>query len=136
MNSGYNVVSFKPKVKVLKLDSNHSSYRHTWAHAQEDPPPCNQHHYLSISPELAYNLFLSILFGVVALSTVRFKFLWTPHMCVLAAACASHHQVWGELQKRLGVQGKVSVSLHTVMPIVYRGKSKSCLQNSGLNHNA
>ena len=114
--SGYNAISFmqKKKLRVLKLDSNHSSYRRNCADA-EVLPPCNQHHHQSISPELAYNLFLSIMFGVVALSTVRFKFLWTPHMCVLAAACASHHQVWKELLRRLGVQGKV-VSCIPVCP--------------------
>ena len=64
----------------------------------------------SVSPELAYNFFQSVVFGTVALSTVRFKFLWTPHMCVLAAAGISHCQVWKELQKRLGVQER-AVSL-------------------------
>lgn len=107
------------KLRVLKLDSNHSSYRRTCADAEEVLPPCNQHHHQLISPDLAYNLFLSILFGVVALSTVRFKFLWTPHMCVLAGACASHHQMWEEMLRRLGVQGKavscIPVCIHLVV---------------------
>jgi len=64
----------------------------------------------SVSPELAYNFFQSVVFGAVALSTVRFKFLWTPHMCVLAAAGISHCQVRKELQKRLGMQER-AVSL-------------------------
>ena len=77
----------------------------------EDPSNIESQELLpSISPELAYNFFQSVFFGAVALSTVRFKFLWTPHVCVLAAAGASHCQVWKELQKRLGVQER-AVSL-------------------------
>jgi len=63
-------------------------------------------------PEHLYNFFLSVVFGAVALSTVTFKFLWTPHMCVLAVAGAGHCQVGRELQKRLGVQER-AVSLYT-----------------------
>ena len=58
-----------------------------------------------VSPELACNFFQRVAFGAVALSTVTFEFLWTPHTCVvLAAAGVGYFQVWKELQKRLGVQ--------------------------------
>ncbi|KAI8510976.1 hypothetical protein Bbelb_118920 [Branchiostoma belcheri] len=41
---------------------------------------------LSRRPQLAYHAISAAVFGCLAVSTKRFKYLWTPHMCVLAAA--------------------------------------------------
>jgi len=60
------------------------------ADSQELPP--------SVSPELVCNFFQSVAFGAVAPSIVTFEFLWSPHMCVLAAEGVGHCQVWKESQ--------------------------------------
>ncbi|GCC30646.1 protein C-mannosyl-transferase DPY19L3 isoform X2 [Chiloscyllium punctatum] len=45
-----------------------------------------------LRPDMAYNLLHNVLFGLLALSTMRMKYLWTSHMCVFASAaiCSSH----------------------------------------------
>ncbi|XP_072135273.1 protein C-mannosyl-transferase DPY19L3 isoform X3 [Mobula birostris] len=45
-----------------------------------------------LRPDMAYNLIHNVLFGLLALSTMRMKYLWTSHMCIFtsAAICSSH----------------------------------------------
>ncbi|XP_066098562.1 protein C-mannosyl-transferase DPY19L3 isoform X1 [Saccopteryx bilineata] len=54
---------------------------------------------VSLRPETTYNLVHTVLFGFLALSTMRMKYLWTPHMCVFAASGLCSPEVWGLLLK-------------------------------------
>ncbi|XP_074974506.1 protein C-mannosyl-transferase DPY19L3 isoform X2 [Caretta caretta] len=58
-----------------------------------------------LKPGAAYNLMHTILFGCLALSTMRMKYLWTSHMCVFASFGLCSTEVWGFVLK--------SVHLHT-----------------------
>ncbi|EDM07608.1 dpy-19-like 3 (C. elegans) (predicted) [Rattus norvegicus] len=55
---------------------------------------------VDLKPEAAYNLIHTILFGVLALSTMRMKYLWTSHMCVFASFGLCSSEIW-ELILRL-----------------------------------
>lgn len=55
---------------------------------------------VDLKPEAAYNLIHTILFGVLALSTMRMKYLWTSHMCVFASFGLCSSELW-ELLLRL-----------------------------------
>ncbi|XP_057618232.1 probable C-mannosyltransferase DPY19L3 isoform X1 [Chionomys nivalis] len=55
---------------------------------------------VDLKPEAAYNLIHTILFGVLALSTMRMKYLWTSHMCVFASFGLCSSEIW-ELLLRL-----------------------------------
>ncbi|XP_055450910.1 probable C-mannosyltransferase DPY19L3 [Psammomys obesus] len=55
---------------------------------------------VDLKPEAAYNLTHTILFGVLALSTMRMKYLWTSHMCVFASFGLCSSEIW-ELLLRL-----------------------------------
>ncbi|GAB1291947.1 Probable C-mannosyltransferase DPY19L3 [Apodemus speciosus] len=55
---------------------------------------------VDLKPETAYNLIHTILFGVLALSTMRMKYLWTSHMCVFASFGLCSSEIW-ELLLRL-----------------------------------
>ncbi|XP_006923483.1 probable C-mannosyltransferase DPY19L3 isoform X2 [Pteropus alecto] len=54
---------------------------------------------LSLKPETAYNLVHTILFGFLALSTMRMKYLWTSHMCVFASSGVCSAELWEVLLK-------------------------------------
>ncbi|KAM4722999.1 protein C-mannosyl-transferase DPY19L3 [Rhinophrynus dorsalis] len=49
----------------------------------------------SVKPDIAYNLMHTILFGCLALSTMRMKYLWTSHMCVFASFGLFSTEIWG-----------------------------------------
>ncbi|XP_051018141.1 probable C-mannosyltransferase DPY19L3 [Acomys russatus] len=55
---------------------------------------------VDLKPEAAYNLTHTVLFGVLALSTMRMKYLWTSHMCVFASFGLCSSEIW-ELLLRL-----------------------------------
>nr|XP_060644009.1 probable C-mannosyltransferase DPY19L3 [Anolis sagrei ordinatus] len=48
-----------------------------------------------LKPGVAYNLGHTILFGLLALSTMRMKYLWTSHICVFAASGLCSGDMWG-----------------------------------------
>ena len=45
-------------------------------------------------PELVFHIILSVFFGGMALTTLRMKFLWMPHVCVIAAGVFCHQDTW------------------------------------------
>lgn len=51
-------------------------------------------HALSDRPELGYHAVQSVFFGAMAISTLRMKYLWTPHMCILAAYGIADYDFW------------------------------------------
>ncbi|XP_021095218.1 probable C-mannosyltransferase DPY19L3 isoform X2 [Heterocephalus glaber] len=56
---------------------------------------------VDLKPGTAYNLMHSILFGFLALSTMRMKYLWISHMCVFASFGLCSREVWELLLKLL-----------------------------------
>ena len=52
-------------------------------------------------PELGYNLIHSFVFFLLALSTMRMKYLWTPHAAILAGLVALP-KVWNALRWKDG----------------------------------
>ncbi|XP_062923533.1 probable C-mannosyltransferase DPY19L3 isoform X3 [Mobula hypostoma] len=55
-------------------------------------PTVKEENMMLLRPDMAYNLIHNVLFGLLALSTMRMKYLWTSHMCIFtsAAICSSH----------------------------------------------
>ncbi|XP_062845805.1 probable C-mannosyltransferase DPY19L3 isoform X2 [Trichomycterus rosablanca] len=49
---------------------------------------------ISMRPDVAYNLLHTVLFGLLAFSTMRMKYLWTGHMCAFAAFGVCGKEVW------------------------------------------
>ncbi|XP_056381626.1 probable C-mannosyltransferase DPY19L3 isoform X2 [Hyla sarda] len=63
----------------------------------------NQHKEKSylVRADVAYHIMHSILFGGLAISTMRMKYLWTSHMCVLASFGLASMDIWGTVLKLL-----------------------------------
>ncbi|KAJ7311914.1 hypothetical protein JRQ81_006233 [Phrynocephalus forsythii] len=51
----------------------------------------------SLKPGAAYHLVHTVLFGLLALSTMRMKYLWTSHICVFAAFGICSSDLWALL---------------------------------------
>uniref|UniRef100_A0A8D2M2D8 Dpy-19-like 3 n=1 Tax=Zonotrichia albicollis TaxID=44394 RepID=A0A8D2M2D8_ZONAL len=56
---------------------------------------------VTLKPEAAYSLVHTVLFGCLALSTMRMKYLWTSHMCVFASFGLCSAEVWKLILKCL-----------------------------------
>ncbi|KAJ6666026.1 hypothetical protein lerEdw1_000930 [Lerista edwardsae] len=78
---------------------------------------------LLLKPGAAYNLVHSILFGLLALSTMRMKYLWTSHMCVFASSGLCNGDMWGLILRLLHLYTPRRVSviryLTPILIIVY-----------------
>ncbi|XP_062510645.1 probable C-mannosyltransferase DPY19L3 isoform X1 [Corticium candelabrum] len=70
---------------------------------------------LKAHPEFAHHFIMSILFGIMALSTLRCKFLWLPHSSILAAAGLTHTSMWTSIQEKLGISRVTTQGLKYVM---------------------
>ncbi|XP_029464286.1 probable C-mannosyltransferase DPY19L3 isoform X2 [Rhinatrema bivittatum] len=72
--------------------------------------------HISLKPETAYNLMHTVLFGCLALSTMRMKYLWTSHMCVFASFGLCSAEVWELILKslRLSTPQRISVMRYSV----------------------
>ncbi|KAM8983030.1 protein C-mannosyl-transferase DPY19L3 isoform 3-T4 [Ara ararauna] len=82
---------------------------------------------ITLKPDAAYNLIHTVLFGCLALSTMRMKYLWTSHMCVFASFGLCSTEVWKLVLKcirlytsqRMQVM-KYSISIITLLYISYK----------------
>ncbi|XP_061201869.1 probable C-mannosyltransferase DPY19L3 isoform X3 [Neopsephotus bourkii] len=80
-----------------------------------------------LKPDAAYNLIHTVLFGCLALSTMRMKYLWTSHMCVFASFGLCSTEVWKLILKcihlytsqRMHVM-KYSIPIITLLYISYK----------------
>ncbi|NWR72253.1 D19L3 mannosyltransferase, partial [Centropus unirufus] len=82
---------------------------------------------ITLKPDAAYNLTHTVLFGCLALSTMRMKYLWTSHMCVFASSGLCSTEVWKLILKciRLHTSQRArliqySVPIITVLYISYK----------------
>ncbi|NWJ00118.1 D19L3 mannosyltransferase, partial [Crypturellus undulatus] len=75
---------------------------------------------IALKPGTAYNLIHTVLFGCLALSTMRMKYLWTSHMCVFASFGLCSTEVWGLILKcvRLYTSQRISVIRYSLPVIV------------------
>ena len=61
-------------------------------------------------PELVYHLIQTVFFAIMAVSTVRFKFLWMPHICIVGAGVFCDQLWWRCAFSKLRLTGvKVKV---------------------------
>ncbi|XP_044126397.1 probable C-mannosyltransferase DPY19L3 isoform X2 [Bufo gargarizans] len=80
-----------------------------------------------VRADVAYNLMHSILFGGLAISTMRMKYLWTSHMCVLASFGLASMEIWGAALRLLRLHTpqrtsalRYSASILVVVAVVYK----------------
>ncbi|XP_021263963.1 probable C-mannosyltransferase DPY19L3 isoform X3 [Numida meleagris] len=91
--------------------------------AQEKLEECT----ISLKPDAAYNLIHTVLFGCLALSTMRMKYLWTSHMCVFASFGLCSTEVWRLILKCVHLYTsqrtqmiKYLIPIITLLYIVYK----------------
>ncbi|XP_064193395.1 protein C-mannosyl-transferase DPY19L3 isoform X1 [Anguilla rostrata] len=74
---------------------------------------------IGLGPDVSYNLLHTVCFGVLALSTMRMKYLWTGHMCAFAAYGVCGKELWGLYLRviRCHSQTKLRLIRYTI-PIV------------------
>ncbi|XP_061561146.1 probable C-mannosyltransferase DPY19L3 [Phycodurus eques] len=65
----------------------------------------------SFRPDVAYNLLHTIFYGLLAFSTMRMKYIWTGHMCAVAAYGVCGRDVWTILLRALRCNTKFIVRL-------------------------
>uniref|UniRef100_A0AAY4ER67 C-mannosyltransferase DPY19L3 n=1 Tax=Denticeps clupeoides TaxID=299321 RepID=A0AAY4ER67_9TELE len=63
-------------------------------HSASAPSWSSEEVTIRLRPDVAYNLLHTICFGLLALSTMRMKYLWTGHMCAFAAYGVCGREVW------------------------------------------
>ncbi|XP_036400424.1 probable C-mannosyltransferase DPY19L3 [Megalops cyprinoides] len=66
---------------------------------------------ISIRPDVAYNLLHTVFFGLLALSTMRMKYLWTGHMCAFAAYGICGQALWGLYLKVIHCYSKAKLRM-------------------------
>ena len=52
-------------------------------------------------PDLSYVIVQTVLYGIMALITRRFVFLWTPSMCILAGVGVCDSWLWSWISRKL-----------------------------------
>ncbi|XP_063804778.1 probable C-mannosyltransferase DPY19L3, partial [Pseudophryne corroboree] len=74
----------------------------------------------SVRADVAYNVVHSIVFGCLAVSTMRMKYLWTAHMCAFASFGLVSMEVWEIVLRlfRLYTPQRTNVLRYTVSILV------------------
>eukprot|EP00794_Sanderia_malayensis_P000566 gene566-1224_t len=67
-------------------------------------------------PEVAFTVIQTIFFGLMALSTLRMKFLWTPHICIVASGLFCHQDVWRWIFKKCNIEQAVARLFGYIIP--------------------
>ncbi|XP_034080439.1 probable C-mannosyltransferase DPY19L3 isoform X2 [Gymnodraco acuticeps] len=65
----------------------------------------------ALRPDVAYNLLHTLFFGLLAFSTMRMKYIWTGHMCAVAAYGVCGKELWTLLLSTLRCNSKVLLRL-------------------------
>lgn len=66
---------------------------------------------VTFRPDVAYNLLHTLLYGLLAFSTMRMKYIWTGHMCAVAAYGVCGTELWTLLLNALRCNSKVLLKL-------------------------
>ncbi|KAI4830207.1 hypothetical protein KUCAC02_001857, partial [Chaenocephalus aceratus] len=61
----------------------------------------------ALRPDVAYNLLHTLFYGLLAFSTMRMKYIWTGHMCAVAAYGVCGKELWTLLLSTLRCNSKV-----------------------------
>uniref|UniRef100_A0A669EA68 Dpy-19 like C-mannosyltransferase 3 n=1 Tax=Oreochromis niloticus TaxID=8128 RepID=A0A669EA68_ORENI len=69
-------------------------------------------------PDVAYNLLHTLFYGLLAFSTMRMKYIWTGHMCAVAAYGVCGTELWTVLLSALRCNTKLLVRLRLVRYVV------------------
>lgn len=69
-------------------------------------------------PEIVFNVILNIFYAVLALSTQRMKFLWFPHMTVVAAGLFCNEKAWKWLLEKFKVNNVFIWLINHSAPII------------------
>uniref|UniRef100_A0A674NPI6 Dpy-19 like C-mannosyltransferase 3 n=1 Tax=Takifugu rubripes TaxID=31033 RepID=A0A674NPI6_TAKRU len=70
-------------------------------------------------PDVAYNLLHTLFYGLLAFSTMRMKYIWTGHMCVVAAYGVCGKEAWTLLLGTLRCNSKILLRLvRCAVPLV------------------
>ncbi|XP_033959443.1 protein C-mannosyl-transferase DPY19L3 isoform X2 [Pseudochaenichthys georgianus] len=65
----------------------------------------------ALRPDVAYNLLHTLFYGLLAFSTMRMKYIWTGHMCAVAAYGVCGMELWTLLLSTLRCNTKVLLRL-------------------------
>ncbi|XP_074522321.1 protein C-mannosyl-transferase DPY19L3 isoform X2 [Halichoeres trimaculatus] len=66
---------------------------------------------VAFRPDVAYNLLHTLFYGLLAFSTMRMKYIWTGHMCAVAAYGVCGMELWTLLLNTLRCNTKVLLRL-------------------------
>ncbi|XP_068616423.1 protein C-mannosyl-transferase DPY19L3 [Brachionichthys hirsutus] len=77
----------------------------------EDRKGTREMHGVAIRPDVAYNLLHTLFYGLLAVSTMRMKYIWTGHMCAVAAYGVCGEELWTLLFNTLRCNTKVLLGL-------------------------
>ncbi|XP_055010934.1 probable C-mannosyltransferase DPY19L3 [Boleophthalmus pectinirostris] len=74
---------------------------------------------VAFRPDVAYNLLHTMFFGLLAFSTMRMKYIWTGHMCAVAAYGVCGTEIWTLIFNTLRCNTKFLLRLVTcAVPLV------------------
>ncbi|XP_008285189.1 probable C-mannosyltransferase DPY19L3 [Stegastes partitus] len=77
---------------------------------------------VAFRPDVAYNLLHTLFYGLLAFSTMRMKYIWTGHMCAVAAYGVCGTELWTLLLNTLRCNTKVLLRLvRYAVPLVMIG---------------
>ncbi|XP_035810031.1 probable C-mannosyltransferase DPY19L3 isoform X2 [Amphiprion ocellaris] len=77
---------------------------------------------VAFRPDVAYNLLHTLFYGLLAFSTMRMKYIWTGHMCAVAAYGVCGTELWTLLLNALRCNTKVLLRLvRYAVPLVMIG---------------
>ncbi|XP_065057638.1 protein C-mannosyl-transferase DPY19L3-like [Rhopilema esculentum] len=88
-----------------------------WSGEKPVAYPWMVHYY----PEVAFSCILSVFFGLMALSTLRMKFLWTPHICMVGAGIFCHQDFWRWVFSSSKIKDGISHIFGYLVPIAIIG---------------
>uniref|UniRef100_A0AAQ5XEN7 Dpy-19 like C-mannosyltransferase 3 n=1 Tax=Amphiprion ocellaris TaxID=80972 RepID=A0AAQ5XEN7_AMPOC len=75
---------------------------------------------VAFRPDVAYNLLHTLFYGLLAFSTMRMKYIWTGHMCAVAAYGVCGTELWTLLLNALRCNTKLRLVRYAV-PLVMIG---------------
>ncbi|XP_037341799.2 probable C-mannosyltransferase DPY19L3 isoform X2 [Pungitius pungitius] len=77
---------------------------------------------VAFRPDVAYNLLHTLFYGLLAFSTMRMKYIWTGHMCAVAAYGVCGKELWTLLLDTLRCNSKVLLRLvRYAVPLLVMG---------------
>ncbi|XP_019935902.1 protein C-mannosyl-transferase DPY19L3 isoform X3 [Paralichthys olivaceus] len=66
---------------------------------------------VALRPDVAYNVLHTLFYGLLAFSTMRMKYIWTGHMCAVAAYGVCGTELWTPLLSTVRCNSKVLLRL-------------------------